>query len=256
VKGGVVQTAVNYAKAGNWSGTESYHTYGGSNDKWGLTAPGALTPADINSGNFGVVISANYNALAIVLPSAQVNHIRITVHYNPVLPTHIVSFTSSLKNNKAHLEWQTADEEDNEFITVQRSLQGHTEWSDIASFAMHSGNSGKRYSYDDLLSVKGNYSYRLRITNTYGQPIYSEIKNVRYTGKAELSVFPNPAADFIVIENTEATAGIVIRNLYMQELKVPVQSTGTGSARVDIRRLPKGMYFASLDGRTIRFLKQ
>lgn len=256
VKGGVVQTAVNYAKPGNWSSTESYHTYGGANDKWGLTAPGALTPADINSGNFGVVISANYNALAIVLPSAQVNHIRITVHYNPVLPTHLVSFKSSLKNNKAHLEWQTADEEDNELITVQRSMQGHTEWNDIASFAMHSGNSGKRYSYDDVLAVKGNYAYRLRITNTYGQHIYSEIKNVRYTGKVELSVFPNPATDFIVIENTEAAAGIVIRNLYMQELKVPVQSTGTGSARVDIRRLPKGMYFASLDGRTIRFLKQ
>lgn len=256
VKGGVIQTAVNYAKAGNWSSSESYHTYGGPNDKWGLTAPGALMPADINSGNFGVVIAAQYNALAIVLPSAQVNHIRITVHYNPVLPTYLVSFTSSLRNNKAHLEWQTADEEDNEFITVQRSLQGHTDWNDIAGFAMHSGNSGKRYSYDDVLAVKGNYAYRLRITNTYGQHIYSEIKNIRYTGKAEFSVFPNPAADFIVVGNTEATAGIVIRNLYMQELKVPVQSTGTGSARIDIRQLPKGIYFASLDGRAIRFLKQ
>jgi hypothetical protein len=255
VKGGVVQTAVNYAKAGNWSGSESYHTYGGANDKWGLTAPGALTPADINSNDFGVVISANYNALAIVLPSAQVNHIRITVHYNPVLPTHLVSFTSSLRNNKAHLEWQTADEEDNEFIALQRSVPGHAEWNEIARYTMHSGNSGNRYSYDDVLTEKGNYSYRLRITNTYGQYVYSEIKNIRYTGKAEMSVFPNPAGDFIIIENSEATAGIVIRNLYMQELKVPVQSTGTGSTRVDIRQLPKGIYFASLDGRTIRFVK-
>lgn len=255
VKGGVVQTAVNYAKAGNWSGTESYHSYGGANDKWGLTAPGALTPADVNSNDFGVVISANYNALAIVLPSAQVNHIRITVHYNLVLPTHLVSFTSSLRNNTAHLEWQTADEEDNEFITLQCSLPGQTEWKDIARYAMHSGNTGKRYSYDDVLAEKGNYSYRLRITNTYGQYLYSEIKNIRYTGKAELTAFPNPAVDFITIQNSEARAGIVIRNLYMQELKVPVQYTGTGSTRVDISQLPKGVYFASMDGRTIRFVK-
>lgn len=257
VKGGVIQTAVNYAKTGvNWTGTDSYHTYGGANDKWGLTSPGAWTPADINSSNFGVAISARFNALAIVLPSAQVNHIRITVHYNPVLPTHILSFTSSLKNNRVHLEWQTADEEENEFITLQRSIAGRDNWSDIASYAMHSGNTAKKYSYADVLAEKGSYVYRLRITNSYGQHTYSEIKNVRYTGSHQLSVFPNPASDYIIVENTEQSASIVIRNMYMQQVSAPAQSTGNGSARVDIRQLPKGMYFALLDGQAIPFLKQ
>jgi hypothetical protein len=257
IKGGVIQTAADYAKTGvNWTGTDTYHTYGGANDKWGLTAPGAWTPADINSSNFGVAISARFNALAIVLPSAQVNHLRITVSYDATLPTHLLSFSSSLKNNLAHLEWQTADEEEGESLALQRSVVGRSEWTDIANFAMHTGNSGKKYSYNDLLAEKGNYSYRIRITNNYGQHIYSAIKNIKYTGTAQLSVFPNPATDFIVIENTEQAAAIVIRNLYMQQVSLPVQATGNGAARVDIRQLPKGMYFASLDGQAIRFLKQ
>lgn len=56
----------------------SYHTYGGLNDLWGTT----WTPADINSPGFGVGISAQLSGLLMLLPSANVDHMRITVNYS------------------------------------------------------------------------------------------------------------------------------------------------------------------------------
>lgn len=88
VKNGVIQS-VNKAKATDWSpywSGYSLDNYGGSSDLWNTT----WTPADINSSNFGVVLSAknrNYNN-----PwwhpwwhiTAYVDYITITVTYTPV----------------------------------------------------------------------------------------------------------------------------------------------------------------------------
>ncbi len=245
-------TGNNLGTSTNWGTSEVYATYGSSSNLWGTT----LTPAEVNASNFGVVISARYNGLATLIPSAQVDNIRMTVYYNPVLPTHLIAFTSVLKKGIVHLEWKTADEEDDEFITLQRSVTGESTWTDIASFEMHSGNSGKIYSYEDVPAKKGNYSYRLRITNVNSQTIYSETKNVRFTGDGFLSVYPNPASDFIIIDNAGPENTITITNLYMQSLKLPVQHSGNGTSRVDIRQLPRGIYFASLGVQKIKFLRE
>lgn len=77
VKAGVVKST-NRAKAGNWSTTEAYYTYGSSSDKWGTT----WTPAQINASNFGVVLSTS-NAPA---GTAWVDYIRIKVYYTPYVP--------------------------------------------------------------------------------------------------------------------------------------------------------------------------
>ena len=84
-KGGTF-VGVNKASSHFWPiFTSSYHTYGGPNDLWGTT----WTPADINSSSFGVGISANLTGLLMLLPSANVDHIRITVNYS--LPPTVTS---------------------------------------------------------------------------------------------------------------------------------------------------------------------
>lgn len=72
VKAGAVKTT-NRAKAGNWSTTEAYYTYGSSSDLWGQT----WTVAQINASNFGVVLSASCAPAG----TAWVDHIRIKVYY-------------------------------------------------------------------------------------------------------------------------------------------------------------------------------
>jgi hypothetical protein len=245
-------TGNNKAAAGNWGTADTYVTYGGSGDVWGTT----LTPAIVNSSNFGVAISAKFNGIAALVPSADIDHIRMIIYYNPTLPTHIISFTSSLKFNKVKLDWKTADEEDGEVVHLQRSTNGQSNWENIARFDMHTGNTIQSYTYTDVLGSKGNYLYRLQVTNVNGQQIFSATRNVLYGGERGISVFPNPASDFITIENVSDPQGISIISPSMKSLKLPVISTGINKIKLDVSQLPVGVYFARNDAGYVKFLKR
>jgi hypothetical protein len=77
VKGGTVQ-GDNKGNTDHWPTTNTFASHGGATDKWGLS----LTPSDINSLNFGVVLQATLysetNALTLV---ASVDGFKITVYY-------------------------------------------------------------------------------------------------------------------------------------------------------------------------------
>jgi hypothetical protein len=84
VKGGVVQST-NKASGSLWSTTDAVSTYGGSNDLWSTT----WSVADINDSNFGVVLSAKWNASSS--PSASVDLVTITVYYSTAAT--VINFT-------------------------------------------------------------------------------------------------------------------------------------------------------------------
>jgi hypothetical protein len=63
----------NKATVTQWPTSDAITSYGSSTDLWGLS----LTPADINSSDFGVVISA----VADLLGTAQIDHVTITIDY-------------------------------------------------------------------------------------------------------------------------------------------------------------------------------
>jgi hypothetical protein len=237
--------------ATDW-GPEAVYTYGGAGNMWGAT----LTPAEVNASNFGVAISARMHGLAIVFPSAQIDNIRVTIYYNPILPVKLLSFNSSLKNNITHLDWETADEGDNESVIVQRSLTGSSQWNDLASYELHSINQRKKYSYTDPLIKTGSYEYRLQINSNNHQPTFSRIKQVVYSAAGSPVAYPNPAKDFILLENLVDTRSITVFNLSQQRLNPPVQVTGEHSARVDISRLPGGIYFIGTGEHTLKFFKE
>lgn len=247
-----VITGNNLATSNNWPASpESFYSYGGSADLWGTT----LTPALVNASNFGVVIAAKFNGIASVLPSAQIDNIRITVHYTVALPTHIVSFNALLKKNTAIIEWQTADEEIGESITLQKAKAGSDNWEDIRTYEAGYGGAGKKYIYHDPLTQKGTYAYRLRITNNNDIQTYSATRNVNYQNNVLLSGYPNPATDFITVVAGNKIQAVTISNLYTQKIRLPVIMNGDNQAKLDIRQLPKGIYFANVDGQALKFIK-
>jgi hypothetical protein len=75
VKGGTVVGDNKADTANAWPTSDTYKSYGGSNDLWGTT----WTPSDINTSTFGVVLSVNFYASGPL--TAYVDHIRVTVYY-------------------------------------------------------------------------------------------------------------------------------------------------------------------------------
>lgn len=98
MKGGVF---VGQDKASNnfWPIFNSaYETYGGPYDLWSTT----WTPADINAPGFGAAISARLTGLLMLLPSANIDHVRITVNYS-LIPTLTINTTTICAGSTATL---------------------------------------------------------------------------------------------------------------------------------------------------------
>lgn len=65
-----------------WTTTDTYSTHGGISNLWGTT----WTPTEINSANFGVLITA-YNYDLLTTRTAYIDHIRINVTYTEAAPS-------------------------------------------------------------------------------------------------------------------------------------------------------------------------
>jgi hypothetical protein len=250
IKNGVI-TGTNKAINTNWGTSDVYATYGGSSDMWGTT----LMPNDVNASDFGIAFSANITALIAALPTAEIDHIEMSIDYNPVLPVSFVYFKSEKESNKINLEWETSEEENDAYVELQRSFNGAA-WQSIVQFEMHSINSNKIYNFTDFVNEKGVYAYRLKTILASRQTSYSEIKKITFSGSNIISLNPFPANDFITIYNSENFEDISIINLYAQHFKPPFKKINNNSLRVNIQNLPKGIYFAIVGNRAIKFLKE
>ncbi len=186
----------------------------------------------------------NSTASAGIYPPCKVYH------------TNILSFYSALKGNAARLEWYTESEENDEYIILQRSDTVNQKWINIARFDMKTGNDNKKYSYDDILTENGNYSYRIEISYPTGRRIYTEMINVRYNGVIP-ALYPNPATDYIFINNSTNQKTFFVTDIHLRQWELLLQKTSyEGISVADTRQLPKGMYFGNLSGQKIRFNKQ
>ena len=148
--------------AGVWPSSDTYITYGGSNDTWGLT----WTYSDINNANFGFVISAKYFGTGSSR-TASVNHIRITIYYNSV-PTNIALSDSSVAENEPVNTvvgtFNTTDPDTGDTFTY--TLVSGAGDTDNSSFNIN--GSGLRTSASFDYETKNSYSIRVRSTDQGG----------------------------------------------------------------------------------------
>ena len=160
------------------------------------------------------------------------------------LPITLISFTASVVGGSVKLDWSTAAEIDNDYFTVQRSKDGDT-WDSVQRVAGSGNSSGTSvYVAYDRTPYTGISYYRLVQTDFDGKQSYSSILSISIQqASSSISIFPNPAADNVLI--TFSTAGkyeISLFNSAGQRISNPVVLTGD-RLQLDISALKAGIYF-------------
>ena len=169
---------------------------------------------------------------------------------NIVLPVELLYFEAEIKpDGMLVVSWATAVEINNDFFTVEMSLNGK-DWKGLGEIK-GAGNSDVELTYewkDDSLKANGTTYFRLKQTDFDGSFSYSDIASVEFSWKAqaeyEVSVFPNPATEYIMIEGITADSSpeILLVNMQGQRIQVPVTDEGFNT-RVDLPNyLPAGTY--------------
>lgn len=167
------------------------------------------------------------------------------------LPVELLSFTASaLENETVDLQWQTSSENGNDYFLVERSVDGRNfENIDFVPGAGHSFELKSYESLDNRPNVGMNY-YRLKQVDFTGTYQYSDIEVVEFKNpRVTINVFPNPTAEFINIERSEANESAQIQ-LFDQAGRIVVREAwpdGDFQKKLQLDELPKGIYMLTLN---------
>jgi len=152
---------------------------------WELPLPGQSNPA-LRQALVPAVAFSN----AIAPDNA---HIWAMAYELTPLPITLLHFTAEAKDNAlVHCSWATANEQDNDFFTVERSRDGST--FEEVGMVPGAGTSFStlHYAFDDLRPHTGLSYYRLRQTDLDGTATWTPAVPVWIHARDVLSVFPNP----------------------------------------------------------------
>ncbi len=172
---------------------------------------------------------------------------------NSALPIELLSFNAKAIDNQVQLYWATATETNNDFFTIQRSVDGYT-FNDIITVE-GAGNSNHMINYSavDKDPFTGISYYRLMQTDYDGTTSLSNPIMVNldiHSNNASLSIYPNPNTGVfnIVLEGFDSYEDleISIRNMTgTQVLSKRYKMGQEGNTKIEINhssQLPSGIY--------------
>lgn len=151
------------------------------------------------------------------------------------------------------LSWASETERDNRGFEVERMFDYETDFSQI-DFVQGQGNSSTAnyYSYTDYNSYENTTYYRLRQVDFNGDFEYAEVRAVNNSSELDVTVFPNPASDFVNIRfsqlKTTSQVNFKLLDVLGRQVFSSSQTVRPGDLiTLDaIQNLPAGTYYLNV----------
>ena len=158
------------------------------------------------------------------------------------LPITIISFNGVRQDNSVKLTWETENEIDFSNFEVQRST-GNNVWQTIAT--INAGNTGGRNNYTatDVNPDKGINLYRLKENDKTGTYKYSGIVKINFAKVFNVTAYPNPATNQIIIQADKKITSINLADLNGRVIK---EFSISNNNTYDISTIPSGVYFLKI----------
>ncbi len=170
-----------------------------------------------------------------------------------IAPVTLTSFTARNKGNGVSLAWSTSQELNNNYFQVERSADGNTNWSVIAT-VNGAGNSQvvNNYNAFDASPLPGINYYRLKQVDNDGKAVYSNTVTVKTGLQRAISVIANPFYNTLSVSFVSATSEMVTARLVDvtgKQIAVEKWSIYNGTSKKDFTNLgglQHGMYILSI----------
>jgi hypothetical protein len=170
------------------------------------------------------------------------------------MPVEFLNVDARQKGNGVNVAWSTSQEINSNHFDVEKSADGNTNWSVVASVAA-AGNSSvvKNYNVNDLSPLNGTSFYRVKETDIDGNYKYSKTVSVTLNiNKVGVSVMVNPFRSSLVVDFSSATDQSVSARLIDitgKQVAMEKWSIGAGSSRKEfsnVSGLGQGMYILNV----------
>ena len=156
-----------------------------------------------------------------------------------ILPLHLISFNVSYLHNETLLQWQV----ENEINFKQYELEYSVDGINFKTIAIIEAKNKAAYDHKYLHTIAQNEYYRIKLIDKDGSYAYSKIVSLNTGRKLSISVYPNPAKEFIMVDLNgmipQETA-IILYNASGQAVKkIPAAKNAN---KIAIQHLSKGLY--------------
>ena len=190
-----------------------------------------------------------------------------------VIPVKFIAFTATKSNNDAILKWQVANEDANtDRYELERSMNG-TDFTTFATVAKNAGGSTTNtYTSTDAgiasrVLNNGIVYYRVKQVDKDGRFVYTDIKNIKFSGIKgfAVNVFPNPVKDIATVNidlGTAANIFILMTDAAGKEIqKLTMDGTiGGNTKKINMSNLASGTYIFKIkagdDSKVISVVKK
>lgn len=184
------------------------------------------------------------------------------------MPVEWLAFEASPSLNGVDLMWMTAVEENNDYFTVERSVDAN--FYEELQQVKGGGNSSEPTMYEvtDGTPPSGRVYYRIRQTDFDGQQSFSNQVEVMFKQSViTLRTYPNPTIDIANLEiNMEepTRASMILMTIQGREImrKAIDLQAGRNLQQIDVSRYPAATYLIQVrpagnaKGESIRLVKQ
>lgn len=214
----------------------------------GTLPNGTYTIINLTSGT----VSGSFSM--VMLPAGyvlQVNASSVQITRNIVLPLTLLSFTGTVQNQTAQLQWQVTNEINTASFVIERS-NGTTAYTSVGNVPARNVSGNNSYNFNDnkAFATGAVQLYRLQIIDKDGSFTYSKTIKLTRNGLSILSVYPNPVTDEIVISGLQQKGLLKIFNA--NGSLVQQQTVKSQTITLNIANYPKGIYFVKyLDGKNV-----
>lgn len=202
-------------------------------ERWENILPGQLNPT----------------AQSVLIPSVTDFGTWAVARQDAPLPIELISFNAkALKNKEVLCSWVTASEINNDYFTLERSIDNYN--FEFTTQIDGAGNSSAlhNYSFSDKNPYDGISYYRLKQTDFDGSFSYTKSVAVSFSKKNSFNVYPSLTSGilYITVSNLFTNSEIFITDLQGRLLISKPISINTNQAELNIQTFAPGIYFVNL----------
>ena len=185
----------------------------------------------------------------------QIDDFQIT---RSVLDVEGLEFDGYAENNQVYLNWTTIREIENDYFEVEKSMDA-INFQPIGKVAGNGTTSEtSEYEFIDSNPQVGLNYYRLKQVNKSGSFVHSNTIQLTFEPQASISLFPNPASNFIDLQIYQKGEQEIDFRLFTLSGKSVIsfedRFSEEFSRKMDISSLPSGIYLyeAKLNEEVVR----
>jgi len=168
------------------------------------------------------------------------------------LPVSLLSFSASVKNNAAVLDWTTTKELNVSKFIIEASADGTFFLTVTTITSAGSYDLVRHYQATDNTHHNAVVLYRLKMVDNDGKFSYSEIKKVSFGSSSAVGCYPNPANDYVMLSLTNEKAGnfkyvVLSLNGNIVETNAVYLQNGAQQIKINLgRNIPAGVLLVQL----------